>query len=103
MASLPLRETPDGVVERAAERQRKKEEAEIRKLRADADLRELELSVKRGKFIPREDVYRELAARALVQELQAGGGRALAFEREHGLPCQTEEKRNGRLFLKETG
>ena len=28
MASLPLRETPDGVVERAAERQRKKEEAE---------------------------------------------------------------------------
>ena len=48
------------------ERQRKKEEAEIRKLRADADLRELELSVRRGKFIARDDVYQELAARALV-------------------------------------
>ena len=66
MASLPMRETPDGVVARAAERQRKKEEAEIRKLRADADLRELELSVRRGKFIARDDVYQELAARALV-------------------------------------
>lgn len=66
MASLPMQETPDGVVERAAERQRKKEEAEIRKLRADADLRELELSVRRGKFIARDDVYQELAARALV-------------------------------------
>lgn len=76
MASLPLRETPDGVVERAAERQRKKEEAEIRKLRADADLRELELSVKRGKYIPREDVYRELAARALV----LSSGLRTAFE-----------------------
>lgn len=76
MASLPLRETPDGVVERAAERQRKKEEAEIRKLRADADLRELELSVKRGKYIAREDVYRELAARALV----LSSGLRTAFE-----------------------
>lgn len=66
MASLPMQETPDGVVARAAERQRKKEEAEIRKLRADADLRELELSVRRGKFIARDDVYQELAARALV-------------------------------------
>lgn len=66
MASLPMRETPDGVVARAAERQRKKEEAEIRKLRADAELRELELSVRRGKFIARDDVYQELAARALV-------------------------------------
>ena len=66
MASLPLRETPDGVVERAAERQRKKEEAEIRKLRADADLRELELAVRRGRYIAREEVYLELAARALA-------------------------------------
>ncbi len=66
MMSLPMLETPDGVVARAAERQRKKEEAEIRKLRADADLRELELSVRRGKYISREDVYQELAARALA-------------------------------------
>ena len=76
MASLPLRETPDGVVERAAERQRKKEEAEIRKLRADADLRELELSVRRGKYIPREEVYCELestSARALERVEVAGG------------------------------
>lgn len=76
MTSLPLRETPDGVVERAAERQRKKEEAEIRKLRADADLRELELSVRRGKYIPREEVYCELAARALV----LSSGLRTAFE-----------------------
>lgn len=76
LTSLPLRETPDGVVERAAERQRKKEEAEIRKLRADADLRELELSVRRGKYIPREEVYCELAARALV----LSSGLRTAFE-----------------------
>lgn len=66
MMSLPMLETPDGVVARAAERQRKKEEAEIRKIRADAELRELELSVRRGKYILREDVYQELAARALA-------------------------------------
>lgn len=66
MMSLPMLETPDGVVARAAERQRKKEEAEIRKLQADADLRELELSVRRGKYILRDDVYLELAGRALA-------------------------------------
>lgn len=65
-ASLPMAGTPDIVAERAADRQRRKEEADIRKAEADARTKEFELDVKMGKFVPKEQVHLELAARAVT-------------------------------------
>ena len=64
-ASLPMAGTPDTVAEKAADRQRRKEEADIRRAVAAADREEFDLAVKKGKFVPREQVHLELAARAV--------------------------------------
>lgn len=69
-ASLPTAGTPDRVANDAARRQREKEEQEIRRLRNAADREEFELKVKQGRYISREAVWQELAARAVA--LSAG-------------------------------
>lgn len=66
LVSLPTSGTPDGVAEKAADRQRRKEEADIRKAEAQARREEFNLAVAQGKFIPREQVAGEMAARAVA-------------------------------------
>lgn len=65
-ASLPMAGTTDIVAEKAADRRRRKEEEEIRRLKAGADKDEFALAVQQGKYIPREQVHLELAARAVT-------------------------------------
>lgn len=79
MASLPMAGTPDAVAEKAADRQRRKEEADIRKAEAAAEREEFDLAVKKGKFVPREQVHLELAARAVT----LASGLKTAFEAQH--------------------
>lgn len=66
MATLSPAGTVDAVAERAADRQRRKEEADIRKAEASAKREEFDLAVKMGKFVPRDQVHAELAARAVT-------------------------------------
>ncbi len=79
MASLPMAGTPDVVAEKAADRQRRKEEADIRKAEAAAEREEFDLAVKKGRFVPREQVHLELAARAVT----LASGLKTAFEAQH--------------------
>ena len=65
-ASLPTAGTPDKLATDAARRQREKEEQEIRRIRVAADKEEFILKVKQGQYISRDDVYQELAARAVA-------------------------------------
>lgn len=65
-ASLPTAGTPDKLATDAARRQREREEQELRRIRAAADRDEFDLQVKRGRYISREAVYQELAARAVA-------------------------------------
>lgn len=75
-ASLPTRGTSDVVAEKAADRQRRKEEAEIRKTEASARREEFRLDVDMGRYILRDLVYQELAARAVT----LASGLKTAFE-----------------------
>lgn len=75
-ASLPTRGISDSVAQKAADRQRRREEAEIRRTEAVAKREEYRLDVEMGKFIPREQVYQELAARAVT----LASGLKTAFE-----------------------
>ena len=68
--------TPDSLARQAADRQRRKEEADIRKAEAAAEREEFDLAVKKGRFIAREQVYVELAARAVT----LSSGLKTAFE-----------------------
>ena len=68
--------TPDSLARKAADRQRRKEEADIRKAEAAAEREEFDLAVKKGRFIAREQVYVELAARAVT----LSSGLKTAFE-----------------------
>lgn len=65
-ASLPTAGTPDGLTKKAADRQRRKEEADIRRAVAAADREEFDLLVKKGKFVLKAEVHLELAARAVA-------------------------------------
>ena len=65
-ASLPMAGTSDAVAEKAADRRRRKEEEEIRRLKAGADKDEFALAREMGKYIPKERVHLELAARAVA-------------------------------------
>lgn len=69
MASLPMAQASEAQTERAQDRQRRKEEAEIRKIEAAARREEFDLAVKMGRYIPREQVHLELAARAVTLSL----------------------------------
>lgn len=66
LATLPYSGTPDPVYEKARERARRKEEADIRKAEAQAKREEFDLAVKMGQFVPKERVHLELAARAVT-------------------------------------
>lgn len=70
LVSLPMLGTTDSVAEKASERQRRKEEQEIRRIKAVADKEEFDLAVKQGKYIAKEKVYQELAARAVTLNMQ---------------------------------
>ncbi|MFG6360551.1 hypothetical protein JBF11_03680 [Taurinivorans muris] len=70
LVSLPVLGTTDSVAEKASERQRRKEEQEIRRITAIANKEEFDLAVKQGKFIAKEKVYQELAARAVTLGMQ---------------------------------
>lgn len=80
LASLPMAGTGDLVAERASDRQRRKEEQEIRRITNAANREEFDLEVKQGKFIPKDQVHLELAARAVT----LATGLKTAFE-AHGL------------------
>lgn len=76
LATLPHTGTPDPVHDRAVDRQRRKEEQEIRRIKAVADKEEFDLAVKKGKFIPKDQVHLELAGRAAT----LASGLKTAFE-----------------------
>lgn len=65
-ASLPLSSTPDGRTEEVEKRQRRKDEAEIRIKEAQAEREEKRNAIMNGEYIEREEVYQELAARAIA-------------------------------------
>lgn len=64
--SLPSLGTPEGLAEKVADRMRRKEEADIRRAEAAARREEFDLDVRLGKYIPREQIYLELAGRAVT-------------------------------------
>ena len=65
-AKLPLSTTPDGRVKDAEDRQRRKDEAEIRIKEATAKREEIKTAVMEGHYVLREQVDQELAARAMA-------------------------------------
>jgi hypothetical protein len=65
-AGLPLSTTPDGRVKDAEDRQRRKDEAEIRIKESTAKREEIKTAVMEGKYVLREQVDQELAARAMA-------------------------------------
>ncbi len=80
MQSLPTSGTSDAVAEKAADRRKRKEEEEIRRIKAAADKDEFALAVQKGKFIAKDQVHLTLAARAVTLST----GIRTAFE-AHGL------------------
>lgn len=66
MMSLPMATTPKEAFDAAAERQRRKEEADIRKAEAQAASEEFNLAIKQGEYVPRSEVDVALAARAMT-------------------------------------
>lgn len=76
LATLPYTGTPDPVHDKALNRQMRKEEQEIRRIKAVADKEEFDLAVKKGKFIPKDQVHLELAGRAAT----LASGLKTAFE-----------------------
>lgn len=66
MLSLPMAGTPDGLADKAAERMTRKEEADIRRVEAAARREEFELELRVGKYIKKDDLYLELAGRAIA-------------------------------------
>lgn len=65
-ASLSMAGTSDALVEKVADRARRKDEQEIRRIAAVADREEFTLQVKKGEFVPKAKVHLELAARAVT-------------------------------------
>lgn len=66
MTKLPLTGTPPALAEKVADRQARKEEEEIRRIRAVANREEFSLAVLQGKYIAKELIYVELASRAVA-------------------------------------
>ncbi len=64
--TLPMSETPTDMARQVEERIRRKDAAEIRIKEADARRKELAADVAEGKYLPRESVEQELAARAIA-------------------------------------
>lgn len=66
MASLPWAATPTTLADKAADRQSRKEEADIRRLLAAARREEFQLTVLQGKYIEKSLIHAELAVRAVA-------------------------------------
>ena len=66
MTRLPLTGTPPALAEKVADRQCRKEEAEIRRIQAVADREEFNLKVLQGKYVAKELLHQELAVRAVA-------------------------------------
>ena len=64
--TLPLLSATDKQIGSAEKRHREKEEAEIRRLKASAAQAEFDLARKQGQFIPKDRLYLELSARAIL-------------------------------------
>lgn len=64
--TLPLASMPESVSRGIEDRQRRKDDAEIRIREAEARRKELAADVAEGKYVPREAVDQELAARAVA-------------------------------------
>ena len=75
-ATLPTAGTPDRVAVDAAARQKRREAAEIRRIENAADREKFRHAVERGKFIARDQVFLELAGRAVT----LAAGLKTAFE-----------------------
>ncbi len=65
-STLPMSETPADMARQVEDRMRRKDVAEIRIKEADARRKELAADVAEGKYIPRDVVEQELAARAIA-------------------------------------
>ena len=109
LVSLPLAGTPEGLTEKVADRQRRKEEADIRKAEAQAKREEFNLAVAQGKFLPRDQIAAELAVRAvalrdaLKNAMESAAGDVI--ELVGGDPKQTSAllEYMGRLFDRSMG
>lgn len=66
LSTVPVTSVTDASHDRAMDRQRRKEEAEIRRLKASAERAEFDLAVRKGEYVARDTVYLELAARAVT-------------------------------------
>lgn len=75
-ATLPTLGTSDKVAADAAQRQKKREEAEIRRIENAAAKEEFQLNILKGRYVTREAVYLELAGRAVT----LASGLKTAFE-----------------------
>lgn len=77
-ASLPSLGTSDRVAKDAADRQRRKEEAEIRRIENGAEKDAFHLDILRKRYVSRDQLYLELAGRAVT----LASGLKTAFEAE---------------------
>ncbi|MDL2268859.1 hypothetical protein LJC71_04885 [Desulfosarcina sp. OttesenSCG-928-A07] len=75
-ATLPTLGTPDKLARDAESRMRRRENAEIRRIENAADKEQFQLDVLRKKYIDRDQVYLELASRAVT----LAAGLKTAFE-----------------------
>ncbi len=81
MKTLAFAGTPDQVADKVADRMKRKEEADIRRAEAAARREEFNLEVAMGRYIRREEVYVELAGRAVaLRDALKNGTEACALE-----------------------
>ena len=81
MQKLAFAGTPDQVADKVADRMKRKEEADIRKAEAAAKREEFNLDVAMGRYIRREEVYVQLAGRAVaLRDALKNGTEACALE-----------------------
>lgn len=73
MASLPGMGTSEKEAEDAADRQKRKEEGEIRRVNAQAEKEELSVKKLKGQLVDRQEVYELLAARAITLDSDIKG------------------------------
>ena len=81
MKTLAFAGTPEQVADKVADRMKRKEEADIRRAEAAARREEFNLEVAMGRYIRREEVYVELAGRAVaLLDALKNGTEACALE-----------------------
>lgn len=109
LLTLDVTETPAPLADKVADRMRRKEEADIRRAEAAARREEFNLEVAMGRYIRREEVYVELAGRAVaLRDALKNGTEACALdlvELVEGKPELSSALLNrlGRLFDESLG